>query len=334
MAFRRNALQNHRRSGIVTSGVSNGESVVATFFLIRYQSVVASRREINFARQLCRISFFISPLEQQFADAFAEGFGGKAALDSAAMTNRYPAGLFRDDDGDCVGFFGNAQPRAVAQAETAIEGFALTHRENAGSRGDPSVAHDHATVMQRGFWMKNREEQLDRKMRIDDDAGFLVNADRGVALDRDQGPELFVRQLGDCFGDVVHGLAFLAREGKDRVTAQLREAAAQFGLENHHERDSKKDREAANDPADDDQIQQLRNQSQGQKNNREPGEHLRPARSAEIKIAVINPHAQEEDLDKTSPAFDPELEKLMHHFAAASKSASVARKAATFSLTS
>ena len=56
--------QHYRRSGTVISGVSNGESVVATFFLIRYQSVVASRREINFARQLCRISFFISPLEQ------------------------------------------------------------------------------------------------------------------------------------------------------------------------------------------------------------------------------------------------------------------------------
>src|SRR5204863_9831149 len=82
------ALSNYRRSGAVISGeLSNGESVVATFFLIRYQSVVASRREINFARQLFRISFFISALEQQFADTFAESFRGKAALDPAAMTD-------------------------------------------------------------------------------------------------------------------------------------------------------------------------------------------------------------------------------------------------------
>src|SRR3954463_15380719 len=91
----RSQLQHYRRSGAVSSDpLSNGESVVATFFLIRYQSVVASRREINFARQLFRISFFISPLEQQFADAFAESLRGKAALDPAAMANRDPAGLF------------------------------------------------------------------------------------------------------------------------------------------------------------------------------------------------------------------------------------------------
>ena len=130
---------------------------------------------------------------------------------------------------------------AVAQAQTAIERLALTDRENAGSRGDPPVAHDHATVMQRRFWMKNREEQLDRKMRVDDDAGFFVNADRCVAFDRDQGPELFVRQLGDRFGDVVHRLAFLARQRKNRMASQLCEAAPQFRLENHHERDSEKD---------------------------------------------------------------------------------------------
>jgi len=35
----------------VGDGLSDGEGVVATFFLISYQSVLASRIEINFARQ-------------------------------------------------------------------------------------------------------------------------------------------------------------------------------------------------------------------------------------------------------------------------------------------
>src|SRR6266700_5321719 len=43
----------------VPDGLSDGEGVVATFCLISYQSVVASKREINFARQFFRISFFI-----------------------------------------------------------------------------------------------------------------------------------------------------------------------------------------------------------------------------------------------------------------------------------
>jgi hypothetical protein len=87
----------YRRSGEAASTlVSNGESVVATFFLMRYQRVVASRRETNFARQLFRIHFFvfIIALEKNLADAFAESLRGEIALDPAPMTNRDPTRLF------------------------------------------------------------------------------------------------------------------------------------------------------------------------------------------------------------------------------------------------
>src|SRR5215208_7017477 len=96
-------------------GLSDGEGVVATFFLIRYQSVVASRREINFARQLFRISFFISPLQQQFANAFAESFRRKPAFDPSPVANGNTAGLFGDDHGDRIGFLGNPEPSTVTQ---------------------------------------------------------------------------------------------------------------------------------------------------------------------------------------------------------------------------
>ncbi len=43
--------------------VSDGEGVVATFFLMRYQSVVARSRDINFARQFFRSSFFITSVQ-------------------------------------------------------------------------------------------------------------------------------------------------------------------------------------------------------------------------------------------------------------------------------
>jgi hypothetical protein len=59
---------------------------VAMFFLMRYQTVVASRREINLARQFCRVSLarrtesnverqffearlFIIPVQQNFGDS-------------------------------------------------------------------------------------------------------------------------------------------------------------------------------------------------------------------------------------------------------------------------
>src|SRR4051812_7525121 len=171
-------------------------------------------------------------------------------------------------------------------------------------------------------------------MGVDHDARFLVNPDGGIALDRNQRPELLVRELGDRFRDVVHGLAFLARQRKDRVPAQFGEAAAQFRLEDHHECDREKDRKTADDPANDDEVQQLRYEGEREENDRKTGEDFRAAGPAEIEVAVIDPDAEQQDLGETSPAFDPELEELLHHDIGIFKRASVTRKAAMFSLTS
>ena len=69
---------------------------------MRYQRVVARRREINFARQLFRISFFISALEENFANPLSESFRGEIALDPAPVADRNPPRLFRDYDGDRI----------------------------------------------------------------------------------------------------------------------------------------------------------------------------------------------------------------------------------------
>jgi hypothetical protein len=65
---------------------SDGEGVVVTFFLMRYQRAVARRREVSFAGQLFRISFFMT-MEQDFAEALPETFGGKVAFNPPAITN-------------------------------------------------------------------------------------------------------------------------------------------------------------------------------------------------------------------------------------------------------
>jgi hypothetical protein len=53
----------------VPDGLSDGEGVVATFFLIRYQIIVASRRDISFARQFSRVSL-TNRTEINFAPQF------------------------------------------------------------------------------------------------------------------------------------------------------------------------------------------------------------------------------------------------------------------------
>src|SRR5438876_2739282 len=95
------------------SGASYGDGVVATFFLIRYQSVVASRSEINFARQFFRISLFILAVQQNFGNALSERLRGEIALNSAPVTNGNSACLFRYDDSHGVLFLGDSEPCAV-----------------------------------------------------------------------------------------------------------------------------------------------------------------------------------------------------------------------------
>jgi hypothetical protein len=56
----------------VPDGLSDGEGVVATFFLIKYQSIVASRREIRFPRQFFGTGLFIIAGQQNFRDTLAK----------------------------------------------------------------------------------------------------------------------------------------------------------------------------------------------------------------------------------------------------------------------
>src|SRR5438034_10942800 len=94
-------------------GLSDGDGVVATFFLIRYQSVVASRSEINFARQFFRISFFIFAVQQNFGNALTERLWSEIALDSSPMTNGNIACFLGHDDGHGVRFLCDPKPRPV-----------------------------------------------------------------------------------------------------------------------------------------------------------------------------------------------------------------------------
>src|SRR5437764_8726899 len=147
----------------VPDGLSDGEGVVATFFLIRYQSVVASRREINFACQLFRISFFIGPLQQNFANPLVKTFRGKTPFDPPAVTNGNSTGLLRNDHGNRVRFFRQTEPGAMTQSEAAIERLTLTNRKNTGRGRNAAIANNDAAIVQGCFGMKDGQHQLDGK---------------------------------------------------------------------------------------------------------------------------------------------------------------------------
>src|SRR5690242_9094439 len=97
------------------------------------------------------------------------------------------------------------------------------------------------------------------------------------------------------------------------MTAEFRETASQFRLKDHDQGDGQKNRKTPDQPPDHDEIQQRRYQGEGQKDNREAGEHLGAAGSAKVKVAVIDTYAQKDDFENASPARDPELGNLMKH---------------------
>src|SRR5439155_5172131 len=143
----------------VPDGLSDGEGVVATFFLIRYQSVVASRREINFARQFFRISLFIIAMQQNFRDALTKCFRSEIALDSPTVTNGNTASLFRDNHRYRVRFLGDSEASAMPQSQTSVQRLPLTNRENAGRGRNPAVANDDAAIVKSRLWVKDRQDE-------------------------------------------------------------------------------------------------------------------------------------------------------------------------------
>ncbi len=86
------------------------------FFLMRYQSAVASRREVSFARQLFRIIFFMVTMEQNLAEPLPERLRRKIPLEPAPITDRNRARFFGNDDRDRIRFLGNTERGSMSQA--------------------------------------------------------------------------------------------------------------------------------------------------------------------------------------------------------------------------
>ena len=98
-----------QRVSVTSAGenVSDGEGVGVMLFLMRYQIVIATRREINFARQFSSVSLvhrtetniarqffevcpFIIAVQQSFRDALTKRLQTKIALNSPPMANGNP----------------------------------------------------------------------------------------------------------------------------------------------------------------------------------------------------------------------------------------------------
>src|SRR5437588_12347402 len=97
------------------------------------------------------------------------------------------------------------------------------------------------------------------------------------------------------------------------MTAQRGKSTQKHRLKDHYKDDREKNRKTAHEPADDNEIEQLRNQRQRQENDRQPSQYFRAARPAKVKIAIVDRHAQQNDFKSAAPASEPKMNEFLDH---------------------
>ena len=99
-------------------------------------------------------------MEQKLAQALAEFFHTEISFNDPAVTNRNLAGFLGHNEHDGIRLLAQAQTRSVAQAEVAIEVFALGEGKNAGGGHDAVAADDNATIVQNRLGVKDGQGEF------------------------------------------------------------------------------------------------------------------------------------------------------------------------------
>ena len=256
---------------------------------------------MSLAFQLWMSRCFMAIRKEEFIEAAAEVFHAQIAFDASIVTDRDLTGFLRDHDADGVGFFGEAKSGAVAQPQITVQILALAERKNAGRRYDAVVAYNQPTIMQDGLGMEDGEDEFRGVVAVDIHSGLGELAEIDVAFQGDKRAEAFAGELEDGIDQLFHRFVVAGGGSEPPVGAQFGECPAQFRLENHDESDGQEAEEAAQHPADDNQVQQLADEGEGEENECQPDEDARSMRAAEIKVNIIENHRDEKNLHRRAP---------------------------------
>ena len=118
----------------------------------------------------------------------------QAAVDPALERKRDLAGLFGHDDGNGVGFLGQADRGAMTRAQLATELGIDGERQKAGCRGDPVLLDDDGAIVQRRGRLEDADEQVVCHRRVERDAALDAIAQADVAFEDDDGAGAAVGQ--------------------------------------------------------------------------------------------------------------------------------------------
>lgn len=201
--------------------------------------------------------------EDEVFEARAEGGRGEVALEAAVGAEADLAGFFGDDDADGVGVFGEAEACAVAEAEVALEVFALAEGEDAAGGDDAGAAEDDAAVMEDGFGVEEGEEEFGGEAGVNFDTGLCNLAEGDAAFEGDECAEALAGKLEDGVAEGVEGFGLAAVAAEPGVGPEFAEGAAELRLEDYDESEGEEDGEAAQHPADDGEVEELADEGEG-----------------------------------------------------------------------
>ena len=87
-------------------------------------------------------------MQHQRLKPIAELFRFEILLDLPVQHQRHPTGLFRDHEGDGIGFFAQPDGRAVTRAQVLGDAGVDGERQKTGGSSDPILLDDDRAVVQ------------------------------------------------------------------------------------------------------------------------------------------------------------------------------------------
>ena len=117
----------------------------------------------------------------------------------------------------------------------------------------------------------------------------------------------------DRIGDFFDGFALFESRSKERMAAKIGQRAAKFRLKDDDQGDRQKDRQAAQDPADNSEIQELGEEGETKEDERKADENARAMGAAQVDVNVIENRRENADLDRNAPILRDKFSDGLEH---------------------
>ena len=180
----------------------------------------------------------------------------------------------------------------MPRPERFIQILSLCKREDTGSLENAIAFEDHAAIVNRIVREENRFEHFRCRLAIHQHARFDRFIELNGLLDRDEPADPNFSQPFNRLNDDLDVFALLVRRHEDGQISQLRQHAAQLGLENDQHRQHKISRERCQQILQNAKLQNIGDQDERQQQDQKARHHRGAARAADEAESIVDSDRQ------------------------------------------